>query len=101
MTQSPLMERRPPRWMALLARDDEVPRELIASKGVVDTTTLKGNKSHNKRQSAKPSVEPKHPLGDGIFWFQEGKAGKDPVASSWNPKEPFTTVNKEWRMLRG
>ncbi|KAJ6752575.1 hypothetical protein OIU85_002940 [Salix viminalis] len=72
--------------------DDDTPR-IVTSKGVVDPKMMKCNKSHNKQQLDKPTVELNHPLDDGILGTKKG-TGKDPVASSWNPKEPFTLLKR-------
>ncbi|KAJ6719962.1 hypothetical protein OIU79_007557 [Salix purpurea] len=72
--------------------DDDTPR-IVTSKGVVDPKMIKSNISHNKQQLDKPTVELNHPLDDGILGTKKG-TGKDPVASSWNPKEPFTLLKR-------
>ncbi|KAB5551437.1 hypothetical protein DKX38_008748 [Salix brachista] len=72
--------------------DDEASR-IVVSKGDADLTIMKGNKSHNKHHQVIPVMDPNHPLDAGTLGSTKGN-GKDPVASSWNPKEPITLLKR-------
>ncbi|KAJ6296516.1 hypothetical protein OIU77_022129 [Salix suchowensis] len=54
---------------------------------------MKSNKAHNKQDQGIPVMDPNNPLDDG-FLGSKKETGKDPVASSWNPKEPITLLKR-------